>query len=156
MNRERKRRDGSWNFSLERTCNSRSIEMWCFLLRAVGLDSAADGLGPIWYLIEPPTDVPGVGRVCMLADPAGAVVLLIKPIGKQCRTGAQKIPKRFLLRRGHVDRREFSHPVHARDLLGVLFVRVDPVSGIFRNQGRRDPAASNPQPGQEQEGDVPR
>lgn len=31
-------------------------------------------------LIEPPTDIPGVGRVCMLADPTGAaVVRLMQP-----------------------------------------------------------------------------
>jgi predicted enzyme related to lactoylglutathione lyase len=32
-------------------------------------------------IIEPPADVHGVGRVCMLADPTGAVVRLMKPMG---------------------------------------------------------------------------
>lgn len=31
-------------------------------------------------VIEPPGDIPGVGRVCMLADPRGAVILLMKPL----------------------------------------------------------------------------
>ena len=30
-------------------------------------------------IIEPPSDIPGVGRVCMLEDPSGAVVLLMEP-----------------------------------------------------------------------------
>jgi hypothetical protein len=30
-------------------------------------------------VIEPPHDVPGVGRACMVADPMGAVVQLITP-----------------------------------------------------------------------------
>ena len=33
-------------------------------------------------IIEPPGDVPGVGRVCMLADPTGAVVRLMTPARK--------------------------------------------------------------------------
>ncbi len=31
-------------------------------------------------IIAPPGDVPGVGRVCMVADPMGAVVRLITPL----------------------------------------------------------------------------
>ncbi len=31
-------------------------------------------------IIVPPHDVPGVGRVCMLADPTGAVVRLMTPV----------------------------------------------------------------------------
>ena len=31
-------------------------------------------------LIVPPHDVPEVGRVCMLADPTGAVILLMTPV----------------------------------------------------------------------------
>ncbi len=31
-------------------------------------------------IIEPPAMVPGVGRVCMLSDPKGAVILLMTPI----------------------------------------------------------------------------
>lgn len=31
-------------------------------------------------LIVPPHDVPDVGRVCMLADPTGAVLLLLTPV----------------------------------------------------------------------------
>jgi uncharacterized protein len=31
-------------------------------------------------LIAPPHDVPDVGRVCMLADPTGAVILLMTPV----------------------------------------------------------------------------
>lgn len=33
-------------------------------------------------IIEPPGDVPGVGRVCMLADPMGATVRLMTPVSK--------------------------------------------------------------------------
>ncbi len=33
-------------------------------------------------IIEPPGDVPGVGRVCMIADPTGAVVRLMTPANK--------------------------------------------------------------------------
>ncbi len=31
-------------------------------------------------IVEPPGDVPGVGRVCMVADPTGAVLRLMTPI----------------------------------------------------------------------------
>ncbi len=31
-------------------------------------------------LVVPPHDVPDVGRVCMLADPTGAVILLMTPV----------------------------------------------------------------------------
>jgi predicted enzyme related to lactoylglutathione lyase len=31
-------------------------------------------------IIVPPQDVPGVGRVCMLSDPTGAVIRLMTPI----------------------------------------------------------------------------
>jgi predicted enzyme related to lactoylglutathione lyase len=33
-------------------------------------------------VIEPPNDVPGVGRACMIADPVGAVILLMTPIAR--------------------------------------------------------------------------
>lgn len=33
-------------------------------------------------IIEPPGDVPGVGRVCMIADPSGATVRLMTPVSK--------------------------------------------------------------------------
>ena len=35
-------------------------------------------------VIEPPHDVPGVGRACLIADPMGAPLCLMTPIGPGC------------------------------------------------------------------------
>lgn len=37
-------------------------------------------------VIEPPIDVPGVGRACMIADPGGAVVRIMTPAKEPLRT----------------------------------------------------------------------
>ena len=55
---------------------------WSAYIEVGDVDACASrvvGLGG--KIIEPPGDVLGVGRVCMVADPTGAVVLLMKPVG---------------------------------------------------------------------------
>ena len=40
-------------------------------------------------IVEPPHDIPGVGRACMIADPMGAVVHLMTPV-KSPQNGENK------------------------------------------------------------------
>lgn len=63
-----------WN-ELVTSDQKRCGDFYCALLGS----TRVEGLGG--KIIEPPGDVPGVGRVCMVADPTGAVVLLMKPDG---------------------------------------------------------------------------
>lgn len=53
---------------------------WQAFIAVADVDACATrvtSLGGI--IIEPPHDIPGVGRACMVADPSGAVVQLITP-----------------------------------------------------------------------------
>jgi predicted enzyme related to lactoylglutathione lyase len=60
---------------------SRSRPSWWQAFIAVAdVDACAAHVGELGgTIIEPPHDVPGVGRTCMVADPSGAVVQLITP-----------------------------------------------------------------------------
>jgi predicted enzyme related to lactoylglutathione lyase len=61
---------------------SRSRPSWWQAFIAVSdADACAAHVGELGgTIIEPPHDVPGVGRACMLADPSAAVVQLITPV----------------------------------------------------------------------------
>ncbi len=54
---------------------------WNAYLAVDDLDECASRVTALGgKLIVPPHDVPDVGRVCMLADPTGATVLLMTPV----------------------------------------------------------------------------
>ncbi len=62
---------------------SRSRPSWWEALIAVAdVDACASRVTELGgTVIEPPRDVPGIGRACLIADPMGAPVCLMTPIG---------------------------------------------------------------------------
>jgi predicted enzyme related to lactoylglutathione lyase len=60
---------------------SRSRQPWWQAFIAVAdVDTCAVRVAELGgTVIEPPHDIPGVGRACMIADPSGAVVQLMTP-----------------------------------------------------------------------------
>ncbi len=61
---------------------SRSRPSWWEALIAVGdVDAYASRVAELGgTVIEPPRDVPGIGRACLITDPMGAPVCLMTPI----------------------------------------------------------------------------
>jgi len=53
---------------------------WQGFIAVADVDACASRVAQLGgTIIEPPHDVPGVGRACMIADPLGAVVQLMTP-----------------------------------------------------------------------------
>jgi len=54
---------------------------WQAFIAVTDVDACASRVAQLGgTVIEPPHDIPGVGRACMVADPVGAAVQLITPI----------------------------------------------------------------------------
>ncbi len=61
---------------------------WQAFIAVADVDACASRVAALGgSVIEPPHDVPGVGRACMVADPSGAVVQLITPASANVNAG---------------------------------------------------------------------
>ncbi len=55
---------------------------WEPLIAVTDVDAYASRVAELGgTVIEPPRDVPGIGRACLIADPMGAPVCLMTPVG---------------------------------------------------------------------------
>ena len=53
---------------------------WMAYIRVANVDDAAAKVEPAGgKVVVPPTDIPGIGRFCVVTDPAGAAVSLMTP-----------------------------------------------------------------------------
>ena len=76
-----------------------------------------------------------------LAEPVAGPQL----IALGCEPSPHQVPQRLMRRVRHPHRRQIPRSVAARQLLRIAPVRLDPVPGLHRHQGRGDYLALHPQ-----------
>jgi predicted enzyme related to lactoylglutathione lyase len=66
-----------------RSAEPKAPSMWLPYVAVAGCDATADKARALGgQVLSPPTDIPGVGRFAVFADPVGAAIAVLEPLAE--------------------------------------------------------------------------
>ena len=77
------KKDGDSRGGLMRSAEPKAQSMWLPYVAVAACDATADKARSLGgQVLSPPTDIPGVGRFAVFADPVGAAIAVLEPLAE--------------------------------------------------------------------------